>query len=234
VDLTRLWTSLEILPDIHRVDGVNANVYLLLDENELMLIDTGMPGSARRIIDYVNRINRKPSEIATIALTHCHVDHMGSAQQLKELTNAKVAVHREDAQFVLGEKAQPSPKGALGILFKAVSPFFRPKPVRPDIVLNDGDRVGELVVIHTPGHTPGSISLYDSERKLIFVGDTVRYANGKIGGPSKRFTPDMNGALRSIGKISRLEFDTMLGGHGDTLKPRASDYVREFYASLQK
>jgi len=233
-NLTRLWSSLEILPDIHRVDGVNANVYLLLDENELMVIDTGMPGSARRIIDYVNRISRKPSEIATIVLTHCHVDHMGSAQQLKELTNAKVAVHQEDAQFVSGEKAQPSPKGALGILFKAISPFFKPKPVQPDIVLHDGDRVGELVVVHTPGHTPGSISLYDAERKLIFVGDTMRYANGKISGPSERFTPDMNSAFQSIAKISRLEFDTMLGGHGDALKPHASHAVREFHASLQK
>jgi glyoxylase-like metal-dependent hydrolase (beta-lactamase superfamily II) len=229
-----MWISLEILPNIHRVDGVNANVYLLLDENELMLIDTGMPGSARRIIDYVNRINRKPSEITTIVLTHCHVDHIGSAEQLKELTNAKVAVHQEDAQFVSGEKAQPSPRGALGILFKALSPFFKPKPVRPDIVLNDGDIVGKLVVVHTPGHTPGSISLYDSERKLIFVGDTMRYADGKIGGPSKRFTPDMNSAVQSIAKISQLEFDTMLGGHGDALKPNASHAVKEFYASLQK
>jgi glyoxylase-like metal-dependent hydrolase (beta-lactamase superfamily II) len=225
---------LEIVPNIHRVDGVNANVYLLLDESELLLVDTGMPGSVRRIIDYIKRINRKPSEITTIVLTHCHVDHIGNAQQLKEQTNAKVAVHKEDAQFVSGEKAQPSPRGALGILFKVVSPFFKPKPVRPDIILNDGDRVGKLVVVHTPGHTPGSISLYDSGRKLIFVGDTMRYANGKISGPSKRFTPDMNSALKSITKISRLEFDTMLGGHGDTLKPNASVAVKEFCTSLQK
>jgi hydroxyacylglutathione hydrolase len=233
-DLTRLWASLEIMPNIHRVDGVNANVYLVLDQSELMLIDTGMPGSFRRIIDYANRIYRKPSEITTIVLTHCHIDHMGSAQQLKELANAKVAVHQEDARFVSGEKAQPSPRGALGILFKVFSPFFKAKPVQPDILLNDGDRVGKLTVVHTPGHTPGSISLYDSERRLIFVGDAIRCAHGKISGPSKRFTPDMNRALQSIAKVSQLEFDVMLSGHGDTLKPNASYAVKEFYESLQK
>lgn len=225
---------MEVTPNIHRVDGVNANVYLVLDQSELMLIDSGMPGSVRRIIDYVDKINRKPSEITTIVLTHCHVDHTGSAQQLKELTKAKVAVHQEDAQFVSGEKAQPSPRGALGILFKAFSPFFKPRPVRPDIILDDGDRVGKLIVVHTPGHTPGSISLYDSERKLIFVGDTMRYANGKISGPPKRFTLDMNRGVQSIAKISQLEFETMLSGHGDPLKPNASYAVKEFYTSLQK
>jgi hydroxyacylglutathione hydrolase len=225
---------LEVIPNIHRVERVNANVYLVLDQEELMLIDTGMPGNVRRIIGYVNKMNRKPSEITRIVLTHCHIDHTGSAQQLKELTNAKVAVHREDAQFVAGEKAQPSPRGAVGILFKVFSPFFKPRPVRPDIVLDDGDKVGRLTVVHTPGHTPGSISLYDSERKLIFVGDTMRYMNGKITGPSKQFTLDMNSALQSIAKISQLQFDTMLSGHGDPLKPNASYAVREFYTSLQK
>jgi hydroxyacylglutathione hydrolase len=222
------------MPNIHRVDGVNANVFLVLDQSELMLVDTGMPNNARRIIFYVNKIGRKPSEITTIVLTHCHAGHTGSAQQLKQLTSAKVAVHEEDAKFVSGEKPQPSPRGALGILFKAFSPFFKPKPVRPDIVLNDGDRVGKLIVVHTPGHTPGSISLYDSGRKLIFVGDAMRYANGKISGPPKHFTPDMNRALQSIARISQLEFDTMLSRHGDTLKPNASYAVRKFYTSLQK
>ena len=167
-------------------------------------------------------------------LTHCHIDHAGSAQELKELTNAKVAVHREDAESVAGKKTLPSPKGAIGILFKAFSSFFKLTPVEPDIVLNEGDRVGKLMVIHTPGHTPGSISLYDSQRKLIFVGDAITFADGKISRPPKRFTLDMNKALQSIAKISQLDFDMMLSGHGNPLKPNASHTVKEFYTSLEK
>jgi len=225
---------LEVTAGIHKVDGVNANVYLVLDQQELMLIDSGMPRSTRRILDYVDKMKRKPSEITRIVLTHCHVDHVGSAEELKELTNAKVAIHQEDAQFLAGEKPLPSPRSTLGLIFKAFSPFFKPRPIKPDIILNEGDKVGKLMVVHTPGHTPGSISLYDPERKLIFVGDTIRYVNGKVSGPPKQFTLDMDEALQSIAKISKLEFEVMLSGHGDALKPNASQRVREFYTSQQK
>lgn len=166
-------------------------------------------------------------------LTHCHIDHVGSAQELKQLTNAKVAIHREDADFVSGKKAIPSPKGAIGVLFKASSPFFKFRPVEPDITLQENDKVGRLTVIHTPGHTLGSISLYDPERKVLFAGDTLRFVKGKISGPPERFTLDMHQAIQSIEKISQLDFDVMLSGHGEPLKPNASERVKEFYASLK-
>jgi glyoxylase-like metal-dependent hydrolase (beta-lactamase superfamily II) len=103
----------------------------------------------------------------------------------------------------------------------------------PDITLKENDKVGELVVVHTLGHTPGSISLYDSVRRVLFVGDAVRFVHGKIERPPERFTPDMKQAIKSIEKISQLDFDVMLSGHGEPLKPRASDRVKEFYVSLK-
>ena len=225
---------MEVIPNIHKVDGLRgSNAYLVSDQEGLILIDTGMPGNAQKIIDYVNSINRKPSEITRIVLTHCHMDHVGSVQELKGLTNAKVAIHREDAPFLAGEKSLPSPKGAVGVAFKAFSPFVKTKPVQPDILLEEGDRVGGMTVVHTPGHTPGSIALYDPEKKLIFIGDTMRYQNGKLTGPPEQFTPDMSEALRSIKKISLMEFDVMLSGHGDPLLPNASQMVKEFCNSLQ-
>ena len=225
---------MEVIPNIHKVDGLRgSNAYLVSDQEGLILIDTGMPGNAQKIIDYVNSINRKPSEITRIVLTHCHMDHVGSVQELKGLTNAKVAIHREDAPFLTGEKSLPSPKGAVGVAFKAFSPFVKTKPVQPDILLEEGDRVGGMTVVHTPGHTPGSIALYDPEKKLIFIGDTMRYQNGKLTGPPEQFTPDMSEALRSIKKISLMEFDVMLSGHGDPLLPNASQMVKEFCNSLQ-
>lgn len=224
---------MELVEGIHKIDGVNANVYLVLDEDELTLVDTGMPRNAGKIRDYVGKMSKEPSRITRIILTHCHMDHTGSAKELKTLTNASVAVHQEDADFVAGKRTLPFPKGAIGILFKVASPFFKPTPIQPDLVLHDGDRVGRLTVIHTPGHTPGSISLYDSERKVLFVGDAMRYVDGKISGPPKQFTLDMDKALQSIAKISELEFDMMLSGHGEALKPNASHMVKRFYKSLQ-
>lgn len=215
---------MEIVEGVHQVEGVNGNVYLLIDGEELTLVDTGFPNSTENILGYIHKINQQPSNISRILLTHCHVDHVGSAQELKQLTKAKVGVHQEDADFVAGLKTLPRPKGASNTSFT---------PVRPDIVLKENDKVGNLTVVHTPGHTPGSIALYGPMRKILFVGDTLRFVNGEIIGPSEQFTSDMHQAMRSIEKISRLDFDVMLSGHGDPLKTNASDKVKEFYDSTR-
>lgn len=173
---------------MHRIDGVNPNAYLVLDREESTLSDTGMPRNAERILDYVDKMNHEPSEITTIVLTHCHIDHAGGAQELKQLTNAKVAVHKEDGDSVAGNRALPSPKGAIGTLFRALSTF----------------------VIHTPSHAPGSISSYDSDRKVIFVGDTTGFTNGKISSAPKQFTLRIKKALESIAETPELEFGVML------------------------
>jgi glyoxylase-like metal-dependent hydrolase (beta-lactamase superfamily II) len=224
---------MEVTKGIHQVDGANGNVYVIVNGQELVLVDTGMPRSTEKIVDCVRSIGWQPSNISTIVLTHCHVDHVGSAYELKKLTNAKVAIHEEDADFAAGKKSLPRPKGVVGVLFKAASVFFKFTLVQPGITLKENDRLGKLTVIHTPGHTPGSISLHDPERSVLFVGDAMRFVRGKISGPPERFTLDHEQAVRSIEKISQLEFDVMLSGHGEPLKPDVSERVRQFRNSLK-
>jgi glyoxylase-like metal-dependent hydrolase (beta-lactamase superfamily II) len=108
----------------------------------------------------------------------------------------------------------PPPKGVVGVLFRISEPFLAFTPVEPDQRLRENDRVGILTVLHVPGHTPGSISLYDQRRKLIFVTDTIRYEKGKLQGPPGEFMFDTNEARESIQKLSSLEFNTILGGQG--------------------
>ena len=222
---------MEIVEGIHQVEGINGNVFIVVDEDELTIIDTGMPRNAKKILDYIRKMNQQPSDVSTIMLTHCHMDHMGSAHDLKELTNAKVAVHEMDADFVAGKKTPPAPKGATGLLIRAFSGFIKPKPVQPDIILKENDHVGELVVVHTPGHTPGSISLLDPARRVLFVGDAIRVVDDKIDSPSERNSFNIQLAMKSIKKISQLDFDVLLSGHGLPLRSDASGQVREFLAS---
>jgi glyoxylase-like metal-dependent hydrolase (beta-lactamase superfamily II) len=92
---------------------------------------------------------------------------------------------------------------------------------------------GRLTALHTPGHTPGSISLYDRKRRLILVADTIRYEGGRLQGRPGEFTSDMNEASKSIQKISNVDFTTMLGGQGDALRSEdAPKRVRELAASM--
>lgn len=225
--------GVEVVEGVHQVDGVNANVYVLKNGEELTVVDAGMPRNAGKILSYVRKLGEQPSSISIILLTHCHIDHVGSANELRKATNAKVAIHAEDADFLAGKRALPRPKGVAGSLFRVASLFFRFSTFQPDITLKEGDIVAGLKVIHTPGHTPGSISLIEPKRELIFVGDTLRYSEGRISGPPERFTLDADQAKLSIKKISELEFDTMLSGHGEPLKPKASERVKEFDASLK-
>ena len=223
---------MEILPGIHQVDGVNANSYFVVGD-EITLIDTGLPRNAKKILDYLhNTLSRNPSDIKTIVLTHHHVDHTGNLFDLKKITKAKVAVHIEDADYISGRKSPPAPL-AMSIIFMVLSLFLHSKPVEPDIILRENDEIGGFVVIHTPGHTPGSICLYNPGSRVIFVGDILRFINGKIEGPPARFTSDLKIAVNSIEKISNLSFDVMLSGHGQPLKFNASDKVKEFYRSLE-
>lgn len=108
----------------------------------------------------------------------------------------------------------------MGFLFRLTSPFFHATPVEPDLRLKENDTIGSLIVLHTPGHTPGSISLYDNKRKVLFVGDTARFMKGKLQGPPPQFTPDMGNAKTSIERLSKLEFEVLLSGHGEPLRSK--------------
>src|SRR5271157_669042 len=222
---------MEIVPGIHQVEGVNGNCFIIV-RDDLTLIDTGMPKNSAKIVKYIQDVlKRKPSEIKTIVLTHFHVDHVGDAFDLKKLSGAKVAIHKKDADYVSGRKTPPVPRGVMGLIFKVLMPlFFRSKPVEPDIKLNDGDTIAGLTCIHTPGHTPGSICLFDPASKILFAGDLLRFDGISIKtGPLALDTREVQ---QSINKIAALDFDIMLPGHGIPLRPDASVKVREFAKSL--
>jgi glyoxylase-like metal-dependent hydrolase (beta-lactamase superfamily II) len=227
---------MEIIEGIHRVDEASANmahanVYLVINGEELTVIDTGTPRNAQKTVEYIQKLGRQSADVKTIILTHFHMDHAGSVKELKDLTNAKVAVHAEDADYVSGKKPLPKPKN---ILFRAVSSFVKPVPVQVDVILKEGDRIANLAVFHTPGHTPGSIMLLDEERKVLFAGDTLRYDGKKVSGAPEQFSVDLNQVRESIAKASTLNFDIMLPGHGETLKPNASEEIKKFNETLKQ
>jgi glyoxylase-like metal-dependent hydrolase (beta-lactamase superfamily II) len=225
----------KIVKGVERVDGSNANSYLVEEmDGSLTLVDAGIQSDGRKILQHITtKMMRKPSDVKMIVLTHCHVDHVRGAAALKAVTGAKVAVHEADADFVSGKAKYPPPGGAIGFLFRLMSPFFRTTPVEPEVRLKENDMVGRLTVLHTPGHTPGSISLYDWEDRVLFVGDTARFLKGKLQGPPPQFTPNIGQAKASIERLSKLDFEVMLSGHGEPLKSKdAPQMMKELSKKL--
>jgi glyoxylase-like metal-dependent hydrolase (beta-lactamase superfamily II) len=87
------------------MDRVNSNVYLLIDDEELTVVDTGMPKNAGKILSCVGKINRQLSDISKILLTQCRIDHLRSAYELKRIIGARRGVLRQDANFLSGRNS---------------------------------------------------------------------------------------------------------------------------------
>jgi hydroxyacylglutathione hydrolase len=90
--------TLEILPDLYQITFRYTNMFLAVGKS-LSLIDTGFAGSSRHIVDFIQKIGRKPEEIELIILTHNHLDHTGGLEKLRQFTRAKVAAHRATYLF---------------------------------------------------------------------------------------------------------------------------------------
>lgn len=139
------------------------NCYIVVDENkkEGMVIDPA--GECEKILDMLNILG---VNLKYIYLTHCHSDHTGALEELKEKTGAKLLIHRIESENLKDKDINLSTE--LGI--KNVE-------IEADARVDDGDilHVGdiELTVIHTPGHTNGGSSLYIEKEKIVFTGDTI-------------------------------------------------------------
>ncbi|MCG2728508.1 MAG: MBL fold metallo-hydrolase [Candidatus Methanoperedenaceae archaeon] len=174
----------------------DANAYLL---DGTMLVDVGMDGQAV-ILELEKHI--QPADLETIILTHCHYDHSGGAGAVAAFTGAKIAIHKDDAPLLNNARASASQlfgKSAPGVL--------------PDLLLSGGEIFGELKVIHTPGHTPGGICLYDACSKSLFSGDTV-FPEGSFG-RTDLYGGNASRLIESIKKLTLLDVSVMYPGHGD-------------------
>jgi len=222
---------MEITPGIHQLRGLG-NCFLMEVNDNLILIDTGIAGNTNKILDYLkNHLKRGLHDIKTIVITHHHFDHVGSLDKIKKITGAKVAAHHDDADYISGKKNQEGP-ALLNIMVRLLKLIYRIKPVEVDILLDDRDHIDDYLVIHTPGHTPGSICLYNPKNKVIFVGDNLRYVKGKIESPSPKLIMDQEQYKRSMEKLADLDIKVIFTGHSAPVTSDASEKLEEFLKNL--
>jgi glyoxylase-like metal-dependent hydrolase (beta-lactamase superfamily II) len=234
--------SIPITKHVYQLSSVSGaglwggNVFLLAG-NRLNLVDTGYKGGASRILREVRRLGYAPSDIASIIITHHHADHVGNLAALKSLTPARAVAHAADVPFISGRVPRPGPVNPRW-LKRALAPFRRlwtATPAEVDILVDDGDELPApegARVLHTPGHTPGSICLFWERERVVIAGDLLNNRLG-LGLPSKAFTVDMTQDIRSIDKLASLDFDIMCFGHGPPLIGNARATVLDFAKRLR-
>ncbi|MFJ7734081.1 MBL fold metallo-hydrolase [Lysinibacillus sp. NPDC097231] len=215
--ITKIGTVLQLsfMPRIFPV-----NCYFVEEDSELTLIDAGLPYSAKSIMNAAKNIG-KP--ITRIIITHAHNDHIGALDTLKELLpESQVCISSRDALLLEGNSTLlPNEKNTpiRGGLPKNIK-------TKPDLLLEEGDRVGSLEVIATPGHTPGSISLFDTRNRSLIAGDAFT-TRGKLVVSGMMYplfpfpalaTWDKSTALNSAKKLRDLNPSLLAVGHGKMLQ----------------
>jgi glyoxylase-like metal-dependent hydrolase (beta-lactamase superfamily II) len=219
---------MEIVTGINQIDGVQGNCFLV-ERDGLVLIDTGLPRSEKKILAYITgTLRRDPHDVHTIIITHYHADHTGNVAELRRATGAKVAIHAADAGYLSGKTPAAPLRGIRGRVLGLLMFLWPCEHLEPDLLLRDGDTIAGLQCIHVPGHTPGSIALLDPERQALFCGDALLTKNGNVSGPPPAATESMAQAMESAKVLTGLNYDVLLSGHGIPLMPQAQKKVAEF------
>lgn len=163
---------------IHTLSLRWSQAYLMETESGLYLIDAGVRGYEKQVLEAMRGLGR--SDLRLIFITHAHLDHYGSAAALRNLTGAPIAIHHADGD-TMTHAGTPlgNPRGWGKLLEKMMpllQPFLQPPLTRADVLLRDGDNLEtfglQARILHTPGHTPGSSCLI-VEDKFAFAGDML-------------------------------------------------------------
>lgn len=214
------------------VDGVfelrlgYVNVHLVVTDDGLVLVDTGLPGRAPRIERALHGIRRGLGEVRTVLVTHHHPDHTGSLAEVKRRSGARLIAHAADAPHITGAFPAAPPAGVLG---KLVSRLIGPvEPTKLDRLVGDGaEPLPGFTALHTPGHTRGHLSfLLDRDGGVLFAGDAAGSRGGRVTGPPAPVTADPAEARTSLARLAGMEFEHAVFGHGRAVSGRAVEAFR--------
>jgi glyoxylase-like metal-dependent hydrolase (beta-lactamase superfamily II) len=173
---------------------VTGSQYLLEVNGSRVLLECGLfQGHRDETYDRNRNFRFVPSRLDAVLLTHAHIDHINALAEVKQATGASIAIHEDEAPSL---RQQP--------FRMVIMPPPKPSPP-PDRLLKDGDTivVGKMSfkVLHTPGHTPGSISLFSSKNKLLIAGDALRKRRNTLYAPYRSISFDFANVQCSIRSI---------------------------------
>ena len=217
----------EVAPRIRRIGNEMINSYLVEDGGGVVIVDAGAPAYWGRLPEELAALGRSLVDVRAVLLTHGHSDHIGFAENARE-AGIDVRVHELDAALARSEV--PNPAKGIGpfrlrpllrfLVYSARHGAFRIPKIQHVSTFDDGavlDLPGSPVVIHLPGHTPGSAALHFGGHAALFIGDalaTYAVTTGRTGPQVAPFTADPEQAVESLRRVEHLDVPLVLPGHG--------------------
>jgi glyoxylase-like metal-dependent hydrolase (beta-lactamase superfamily II) len=202
------------------------------EDGQVTLVDMGVRSSGPKVVAALAAIGSGPSDVTRLLLTHAHPDHAGGAAHVAEATGRGFTVHTEDARFAADGSSPPrDPRFLLGRLFQR---FSRPgrdfAPVAVEHEMHDGEVLpiaGGLRVVHTPGHSPGHVSLLHEPTGVLVTGDAIFNVRG-LRWPIKAFCTDFRMTQQTAHRLAELDYDVAAFTHGAELRERPREAIRTF------
>jgi glyoxylase-like metal-dependent hydrolase (beta-lactamase superfamily II) len=199
------------------------HAFLVDDGNGLTLIDTLFENEPKRILRQIEAIGKNTSDLERIVLSHAHRSHLGGLAALKRLSGAKVYCHEWEADIVSGDRKAQS------VTWRPTNPLrtypiqmghnlgvAKHPPCGVDHTLSGGEELGPLKVMHSPGHSPGHLSFYWPERRVLLCGDAiVTWPAFMLGWPG--FTLNHKQQRASLDRLAELDVEVLGVGHGDPI-----------------
>jgi glyoxylase-like metal-dependent hydrolase (beta-lactamase superfamily II) len=220
---------------LYRLTRAIFNCFLVCEEDgSATLIDTGLPGSASSIL---KRARKLGTPIRRILLTHAHQDHVGSLDALcTQLSGVEIFIGASEAPLLAGDCSSygcPPGKRAFGFIKTRTGPSH---------LLQDGEMVGALQTVFSPGHTPGHVAFFDTRDGTLLAGDSFTTQMGvvaagvfKVYFPLPRwFSWNLPAAAASARKLCDLRPTRLAAGHGRTLEDPREAMERATHIALRQ
>jgi glyoxylase-like metal-dependent hydrolase (beta-lactamase superfamily II) len=226
----------EVRPDVAYLRALLVNVAFIgpkkAPDRGWVLVDCGVIGTRHTIVAGIKSRFGEGSRPAAIIQTHGHFDHVGALEDLSREWDVKVYAHSLELPFLNGQQSYPPPDaGADGGIMPKLSPLFPRSPVDVSERLHPLPVDGTIPYLegwrwlHTPGHTPGHVSLWREADRTLIAGDAVITTGQEsayevatqqfeMHGPPRYFTPDWDSAGTSVRKLAELAPDVLVTGHG--------------------